>query len=184
MISIAWGRPDRGLPEVTLEGSSSISVVNRVLAPRLLSTGMPTQLRWSAGPGVKVLGITLEDEENWVVSAAAKPIGISPDRGTRSRHWHGWHSVGAFPTNSRRSVGRKLTGIYSWGAEQQMSEGLRLLRLAGHLLRVAICSSFVRPWRTRPLSTKDSHSGFDGDASAMTTAHLAAGSSAEDLLQL
>ena len=39
----------------TVSGSSSISVVNRVLAPRLLSAGMRAQLKWSPGPGVKVL---------------------------------------------------------------------------------------------------------------------------------
>jgi hypothetical protein len=53
---------------------------------------MRTQLKWSPGPGVKVLGITLQDEENWVVSAAAKPVGICPDCGRRSRHRHGWHN--------------------------------------------------------------------------------------------
>ncbi|CAN7726668.1 MULTISPECIES: ISL3 family transposase [Ensifer] len=53
---------------------------------------MRAQLKWSPGPGVKVLGITLQDEENWVVSAAAKPVGICPDCGTQSRHRHGWHN--------------------------------------------------------------------------------------------
>jgi hypothetical protein len=72
-------------------GSSSISVVNRMLAPRLLSARMRAQLKWSPGPGVKVLGITLQDEGNWVVSAAAKPVGICPDCGARSQHRHGWH---------------------------------------------------------------------------------------------
>lgn len=53
---------------------------------------MRTQLKWSPGPGVKVLGVTLQDEENWVVSAAAKPVGICPDCGRQSRHRHGWHN--------------------------------------------------------------------------------------------
>ncbi|PLU64100.1 hypothetical protein BMJ24_00225 [Sinorhizobium medicae] len=50
---------------------------------------MRTKLKWSPGPGVKVLGIALQDAENWVVSAAAKPVGICPDCGARSRHRHG-----------------------------------------------------------------------------------------------
>lgn len=53
---------------------------------------MQTKSKWSPGPGVRVLGVTLKDEENWVVSAAAKPIGICPDCGMRSRHRHGWHN--------------------------------------------------------------------------------------------
>jgi len=53
---------------------------------------MRRQWKWSPGPGVKILGITFQDEENWVVSAAAKPVGICPDCGTRSPHWHGWHN--------------------------------------------------------------------------------------------
>lgn len=36
---------------------------------------MPTQLRLSRGPGGKLLGIILKDEENVLVSAAAKPGG-------------------------------------------------------------------------------------------------------------
>ncbi|MDX0432827.1 ISL3 family transposase [Sinorhizobium medicae] len=53
---------------------------------------MRTKLKWSPGPGVKVLGIALQDAENWVVSATAKPVGICPDCGARSRHRHGWHN--------------------------------------------------------------------------------------------
>ena len=53
---------------------------------------MQTKSKWSPGPGVRVLGITLQDEENWVVSAVAKPIGICPACGVRSRHRHGWRS--------------------------------------------------------------------------------------------
>ncbi|WP_349017748.1 transposase family protein [Rhizobium sp. 32-5/1] len=62
-----------------------------MLAPRLLSARMRAQLKWSPGPGVKVLGITLQDEGNWVISAAAKPVGICPDCGARSQHRHSWH---------------------------------------------------------------------------------------------
>ncbi|WP_446686530.1 ISL3 family transposase [Phyllobacterium trifolii] len=53
---------------------------------------MRTKSKWTPGPGVRVLGITLQDEGNWVVSAAAKPIGVCPDCGTRSRYRHGWHN--------------------------------------------------------------------------------------------
>uniref|UniRef100_UPI00353054F2 transposase family protein n=1 Tax=Martelella sp. NC20 TaxID=2740298 RepID=UPI00353054F2 len=48
--------------------------------------------KWSPGPGAKVLGITLQDEENWIVSTEAKPVGMCPDCGMRNRHRHGWHS--------------------------------------------------------------------------------------------
>lgn len=41
------------------------------------------------GPGVKVQGITLRDEANWLVSVEVKPVGICPDCGIRSRHRHG-----------------------------------------------------------------------------------------------
>ena len=73
-------------------GSSSLCVVNRVLAPSLLSAGMQTKSNCSPGPGVKILGITLQDKEHWVVCAVANPIGICPDCGTRSRYRHGWHN--------------------------------------------------------------------------------------------
>lgn len=53
---------------------------------------MRTKSNWTPGPGVRILGITLQDEESWVVSATAKPVAICPDCGTRSRHWHGWHN--------------------------------------------------------------------------------------------
>jgi len=91
-ISVEVSKSGKNSQSLSLKGSSSISVVNRVLAPRLLSAGMRTQLKWSPGAAVKVLGITLQDEENWVVSAAAKPVGICPDCGRRSRHRHGWHN--------------------------------------------------------------------------------------------
>lgn len=50
---------------------------------------MRTKSKWSPGPGVKVQGIVLQDEENWVVSVEAKPVGICPDCGCQSRHRHG-----------------------------------------------------------------------------------------------
>lgn len=53
---------------------------------------MRTKSKWSPGPEVRVLGITLHDEEYWVVSAAAKPVGICPDCEVQSRHRHGWHN--------------------------------------------------------------------------------------------
>ncbi|WP_245425500.1 transposase family protein [Phyllobacterium brassicacearum] len=53
---------------------------------------MRTKSKRTPGPGVRVPGITLQDEGNWVVSAAAKPIGVCPDCGTRSRYRHGWHN--------------------------------------------------------------------------------------------
>lgn len=43
----------------------------------------------SLGPGIKVQGITLQDDEDWLVSVEAKPVGICPDCGIRSRHRHG-----------------------------------------------------------------------------------------------
>lgn len=76
---------------------------------------MRTKSKWSPGAGVKVLGIALQDAENWVVSAAAKPVGICPDCGTRSRHRHGWHNrktlhttkTGHDPDTSRRERNRE-----------------------------------------------------------------------------
>ncbi|NNW34109.1 hypothetical protein GS954_18585 [Roseobacter sp. HKCCD8198] len=50
---------------------------------------MHTKSTWSPGPGVKVQGITLQDDEAWVVFVEAKPVGICPDCGIRSRHRHG-----------------------------------------------------------------------------------------------
>ncbi|WP_322883392.1 ISL3 family transposase (plasmid) [Sinorhizobium medicae] len=51
---------------------------------------MQTKTKWSPGPGVKVLGISLDDDESWVVSAAGPAFGICPDCGQRTRHRHGW----------------------------------------------------------------------------------------------
>lgn len=50
---------------------------------------MHKKSKWSPGPGVKVQDITLQGEDNWLVSVEAKPIGICPDCGIRSRHRHG-----------------------------------------------------------------------------------------------
>ncbi|SCB42712.1 Transposase [Rhizobium miluonense] len=52
---------------------------------------MQTKSNWSPGPGVRILDVTLHDEENWIVSAAAKPVGVCPECGVKSRHRHGWH---------------------------------------------------------------------------------------------
>ena len=73
-------------------GSSSKSVINKLFAQRLLPSGMRTKSKWSPGPGVRVLGITLHEEEYWVVSVAANPVGICPDCRVRSRYRHGWHN--------------------------------------------------------------------------------------------
>lgn len=53
---------------------------------------MRAKSKWSPGPGVNVLGISLQPDGNWVVSASAKPVGICPDCNTRSRHRHGWRN--------------------------------------------------------------------------------------------
>ena len=50
---------------------------------------MRTKSKWSPGPGVKILGVALTDDE-WVVSAAGSAIGICPDCGRRSQSRHGW----------------------------------------------------------------------------------------------
>jgi transposase len=49
---------------------------------------MLTKSKWSPGPGIEVQSVVSSDEGDWVVSAAAKPVGICPDCG--SRHRHGW----------------------------------------------------------------------------------------------
>lgn len=51
---------------------------------------MRMKSKWSPGPGVNVLGISLASNGNWIVSATAKPVGICPDCRTRSRYRHGW----------------------------------------------------------------------------------------------
>ncbi len=78
------------MPILMINGSSSLCVVNRSLTSQLLSTVMRTKSKWSPGPSVNVLGISLESEASWLVSAVAKPIGICPDCRTRSRYRHGW----------------------------------------------------------------------------------------------
>ncbi len=44
---------------------------------------------WSPGPGVKVQGITLQKDDDWLVSVEAKPVCFCRDCGTRSCHRHG-----------------------------------------------------------------------------------------------
>lgn len=51
---------------------------------------MRTKTKWSPGPGIKVLGVALTDDDSWVVSAAGPAFGICPDCGRRSRNRHGW----------------------------------------------------------------------------------------------
>lgn len=51
---------------------------------------MRTKSKWSPGPGVNVLGISLQNDGKWAVSAVAKPVGTCPDCCMRSRHRHGW----------------------------------------------------------------------------------------------
>ena len=53
---------------------------------------MQAKSKWSPGPGVRVLGITLQDENTWVVSAEAKAIGNCPGCDKRSRNRHGWRN--------------------------------------------------------------------------------------------
>ncbi|WP_248313177.1 transposase family protein [Bosea sp. F3-2] len=51
---------------------------------------MRSQSKWSPGPGVRILGVALTDDHDWVVSAAGPAIGICPDCGWQSRSRHGW----------------------------------------------------------------------------------------------
>ncbi|MDX8540752.1 transposase family protein [Mesorhizobium abyssinicae] len=51
---------------------------------------MRTKTKWSPGPGVKILGVSLTDDDSWVVSAAGPAFGICPDCGRRTRNRHGW----------------------------------------------------------------------------------------------
>ncbi|PLU62682.1 hypothetical protein BMJ24_04320 [Sinorhizobium medicae] len=51
---------------------------------------MRTKMKWSPGPGAKVLGVALTDDDGWVVSAAGLAFGICPDCGRRTRNRHGW----------------------------------------------------------------------------------------------
>ena len=53
---------------------------------------MRTKSKWSPGPGVNVLGISLQNDGKWAVSAVAKPVGTCPDCCMRSRHRHGWRN--------------------------------------------------------------------------------------------
>lgn len=71
---------------------------------------MQTKSKWSPGPGVRVLGVALHDEDTWIVSAEAKPIGVCPDCGKLSRQKHGWRSryLSDLPVQGR-TVKVKLT---------------------------------------------------------------------------
>ncbi|MBB3459029.1 hypothetical protein FHT86_007358 [Rhizobium sp. BK313] len=82
--------PNKVRARITLQGSSSLCVVHRLLATVLLWAGMLTKSKWSPGPGVKILGVALTVDDDWVVSAAGSTIGICPDCGRRSRNRHGW----------------------------------------------------------------------------------------------
>lgn len=77
-------------PHGSLKGSSSLCVIHRLLATMSLWAGMQKKSKWSPGPGVKILGVTLTVDEGWVVSATGSAIGICPDCGQRSRSRHGW----------------------------------------------------------------------------------------------
>jgi hypothetical protein len=84
---------------------------------------MRTKLKWSPGPGVKVLGIALQDAENWVVSAAAEPVGICPDCGARSRHRHGWHNRRLQDLPVQGQVVRINKSLSAKGAAQKAKGG-------------------------------------------------------------
>ena len=64
-------------------------MVHSPLATVPLWAGMQAKTKWSPGPGVKILGVTLTVDDGWVVSAAGASIGICPDCGGRSRRRHG-----------------------------------------------------------------------------------------------
>ena len=64
-------------------------MVHPLLATLSLWAGMHTKTTWSPGPGVKVLGVALTDDDTWTVSATGPAIGICPDCGRRSRNRHG-----------------------------------------------------------------------------------------------
>ena len=73
----------------------------------------------SPGPGVKVQGITLQDDGDWLVSVEAKPVGICPDCGIRSRHRHGHRarSLADLPIQGRK-VTVKMT-LLRWQCRHQ-----------------------------------------------------------------
>jgi len=66
-----------------------LCVIHRLLATMSLWVGMQKKSKWSPGPGVKILGVTLTVDDGWVVSTAGSAIGICPDCGRRSRSQHG-----------------------------------------------------------------------------------------------
>ncbi|MDW9509459.1 hypothetical protein GOL75_23220 [Sinorhizobium medicae] len=39
---------------------------------------MQTKTKWSPGPGAKVLGVALTNDDGWVVSASGPAFGICP----------------------------------------------------------------------------------------------------------
>ena len=45
---------------------------------------MQLKTKWSPGPGAKVLGVALTDDDGWVVSATGPAFGICPDCGRRT----------------------------------------------------------------------------------------------------
>ena len=66
-----------------------------------------------ARPGVKVLGVSLGDDDSWDVSAAGPAFGICPDCGQRTRNRHGWsnRSLQDLPVQGKTVTGKlRLSG--------------------------------------------------------------------------
>lgn len=80
---------------------------------------MRTKSKWSPGPRVSVLGISLESSGNWVVSAVAEPVGICPDCRTRSRHRHGWCKRTLQDLPVQGQVVRIQLALNRWRCEHQ-----------------------------------------------------------------
>lgn len=55
-----------------------------------LCAGMRTKTKWSPGPGAKIRGVALTDDDSWLVSAAGPAFGILPRLRTTDRSRHGW----------------------------------------------------------------------------------------------
>jgi transposase len=83
---------------------------------------MRTKSKWSPGPGVKILGVVLTDDDGWVVTAAGPAIGICPDCRLRSRSRHGWsnRSLQDLPVQGK-AVAVKLR-LSRWRCLQQQCE--------------------------------------------------------------
>ena len=83
---------------------------------------MRTKSKWSPGPGVKILGVELTDDDGWVVTAAGPAIGICPDCRLRSRSRHGWsnRSLQDLPVQGK-AVTVKLR-LSRWRCLQQQCE--------------------------------------------------------------